>query len=136
MIVPSDNYKINKKTGDIVKRQIVKIKCDDCGDIWESLYQTRKTRQLDKDYCRKCRYALNNNLKYSGIIEKKKTACLNCKSIFHKKNGRDTKCCSLKCRDEYSLKQKYRDPVATQNILIKVSFQNSHAKGGQAGMTD
>lgn len=107
MIVPSGSYKINKKTGDIIKRQVVKVKCDECSNVWESLYQTRKKRQLDKDYCKRCRYLLNSNLKYLGEVEKKRVACLNCKNIFHKKNGRDTKCCSLKCRDEYNSNKKY-----------------------------
>jgi len=111
MIIPSNSYKINKKTGDIVKRQIVKVKCDDCGIIWESLYQSRKAKQLDRDCCVKCRYLLNDRMngkiKVSKSRQKNKHICLNCEKSFFRAKSRTPKYCSLKCRDEYSLDKKY-----------------------------
>ena len=59
MLIEKDNYKRNKKTGNIVKRQLVSVGCDDCGEEWETLYGYVKYRKLKKNLCRSCRSKLN-----------------------------------------------------------------------------
>jgi len=115
MLIKKKSYKRNKKTGEIVKRQVVSVKCDDCMKEWETLYEYVKYRKLKKILCKSCRSKLN--LKSQVSLSKRRwdktdskicIICSFCKknikkypSLINKKNN----FCNMRCRDQYVLKK-------------------------------
>ena len=51
------NYKRNIN-GKIIRREIVEVKCDQCGKQWNAIYYTRINKVLDADLCKSCRAKL------------------------------------------------------------------------------
>lgn len=117
MLIEKESYRRNKRTGDIVKRQKVELKCDVCEKQWTTLYdyvkRKRKTPGDDgKNYCASCvakkkaaRCIKLNRRKVTNI----EVQCLCCNKKFLKNPSRVRKnnFCSLRCRDEYNLNKKY-----------------------------
>lgn len=118
MLVEKD-YKRNRITGEIVKREIVEVICDKCGRKWETLYDYRKRKTLKNDLCGSCRAKLSatktlvllsdyrwGRVKHSQI----EITCKNCNtkklinsSLYKEGNS----FCCINCRDEYWRKTKY-----------------------------
>ena len=108
MIIEKDYYKRNIKTGDIVKRQKVWVKCDQCGEEWETLYEYVKYKKLKDNLCVSCR-CKNNAGGGKKYKKKKKINCDFCGrefsrsvNIIKKKNF-----CSRSCSGNNYLRNKY-----------------------------
>lgn len=128
MLIENERYCRNKKTGNIIKKQEVELKCDDCGIIWKTLYRGEKRKVKgpnSPDYCRKCRM-LHRRKPISYIKKgKMKVKCLGCKEKFLRIPSRVVKnnFCSLKCRDEYNIINRYGHLYKTFNKNInEVSY--------------
>tara|TARA_Y100000310_G_C20620546_1_gene783041 strand:- start:565 stop:1536 length:972 start_codon:yes stop_codon:yes gene_type:complete len=110
-------YKRNKKTGQIVKREKVELICDRCGSKWVTLYQHRKNKVLEGDFCRKCRCKKNIRKQVSLADRRWKKGCsisilLNCQNcdqvIKRTPSHINTNIfCSMQCRDKYLVKIRY-----------------------------
>ena len=116
MLIEKDSYKKNKKSGEIIKRQIVLVKCDDCGKKWESLYDYRKRKKLKKDLCKSCRSKFNlrsqaslSKRRWSKVDSKINVLCYFCKKNIKKYpsqiNKKGNNFCDVKCRDNFVLKK-------------------------------
>ena len=115
MLIEKDNYRRNKKTGEIIKRQVVSVRCDDCGKEWDSLFSNRKRKKLNEDLCKSCRskYNLKNQdslskRRWSGCVDKISLNCSFCgkkimkyPSLINDINN----FCDMECRDGYVLKK-------------------------------
>lgn len=114
MLIEKDSYKRNKKSGEIVKRQIVSLECDDCGKEWDSLFDYRKRKKLKKDLCKSCRSKFNlisqeplNKRRWSNVDSRINVVCSFCEKNIKKfpshihKNGNNF--CGVKCRDKHIL---------------------------------
>jgi len=109
MIIDSEYYHRNEKTGDIIKRQKVLVKCDECGKEWETLYQNIKRRKIEKNLCSSCR---NKGPKVTKDpngrnYRKNKISCLWCKNVFYSPSSSKRKYCSVKCYEKHSIYKKY-----------------------------
>jgi len=128
MIVEKE-YKRNKFTGEIIKRETVEVICDKCGKRWETFYSNRKRKILEEDLCSVCRGKLAilkraislNDLRWRKPNRKKTE--ITCKNCGIKKaripsliNQGDHFCC-LGCREEYWFKTKYGH--------LELSFKNN-----------
>jgi hypothetical protein len=116
MLVEKDSYKKNKKTGNIVKRQVVSVKCDSCGRVWESLYDNRKRKKIKEDLCKSCRSRFKlvsqeslSKRRWNNVDSKVEVICSFCEksvrkypSMIHKNRNNF---CDKKCRDRYVLKK-------------------------------
>lgn len=106
------NYKRNKN-GEIVKREIVEIKCDRCGREWESKYGCRKNKILDIDLCVNCRSKLSwsktDNTKKNH--SKKRLICDNCGKEYERIPSRIYQSihnfCSHGCHFDFDKKKRY-----------------------------
>lgn len=107
MIIQKDYYKRNKKTGDIVKRQKIWVKCEICGEEWETLYEYIKYRKLKKILCKDCR-AKNRHIRRK-CKKKKKIYCYFCgKELFRSVHLiKEQNFCSKQCSDKSYLQSKY-----------------------------
>jgi len=109
MIIDNVEYKINKLTGKIIKRQKIKLKCDSCDNEWETLHANRLRKKRELDLCVKCKNRLNrkskNKLKWLDL------ECYNCKKIFGRYCSLETEnknyFCSQNCSFEKKHKLKY-----------------------------
>ena len=115
MIIKKDSYKRNKKTGNIIQKQVVSVKCDRCGKIWESLFGNRKRKKLKKDLCKSCRSKFNlifqeslSKRRWNNIDVRRSISCSFCgknikkyPSFINEKNN----FCDMECRDSYVLKK-------------------------------
>ena len=115
MLIEKKIYRRNEKTGDIIKRQEVELKCDVCDRRWTTLYDyVKRKRKLNdiKDYCASCR-AKRRELQKNKLNRRKvksiKVKCLKCYKKFLRSPSkvRKNNFCSLRCRDEYNLNNKY-----------------------------
>ncbi len=115
MLVKKDSYKRNKKTGNIIKRQIVLVRCDDCGVEWETLYGHVKYRKLKKNLCKSCRskFNLKSQTSLSERRWHKQDNKIDILCSFCKKNikkypslvNKGNNFCDMGCRDRYTLKK-------------------------------
>lgn len=107
MIIQKDYYKRNKKTGNIVKRQKIWVKCEICGEEWETLYEYIKYRKLKNILCKNCR-AKNRSIKRK-CKKKKKIYCYFCGKDFFRSVHliKKQNFCSKQCSDKGYLQSKY-----------------------------
>jgi hypothetical protein len=111
MLIEKSGYRRNGR-GEIIKREIVEIKCDKCGKEWETIYDSRKKKILALDLCINCR-AKRAWSKTSKTINHKKVeiSCDNCNKMFKRKPSKITGLkhhfCSRDCKAEYFISQRY-----------------------------
>ncbi len=117
-MIMDNTYRRNEKTGCIVKRQRIEVKCDECGSVWDTLYSNYKRRKYDQDYCKSCRSRKNYHKydfdlnKFRWSEEERKGSqitkkCLHCGTDFKFHKSSQPKFCGQKCKDNYGYKQKY-----------------------------
>lgn len=107
MIIQKDYYKRNAKTGDIVNRQRIWVKCDSCKKEWETQYACIKRSKLTNNLCASCRNKQNNIDRKPQ--KRKKICCSYCQKEFYSSVNSIKKqnCCSRDCSDKNYLKNKY-----------------------------
>jgi len=113
MIIAKE-YRRNRN-GEIARREIVEVECDKCGFHWKTPHYNRIRKTLDTDLCIKCRakYRAKNRDRHPWEYETKKIkfTCINCGKIQFKNPSyiklNNVKYCSLKCRDNHLIKEKY-----------------------------
>lgn len=108
MIIEKSNYRLNPKTKTIIRRQIVKVQCDQCQTIWKTAYGNVQRKRFKKDLCASCRS------KERWKQKPRKGKILNIKCAFCKKDMRISKyllmknsCCSRSCSLNYAYHKKY-----------------------------
>ena len=105
MLIENSDYKRNK-TGEIVQSQKVIIKCDQCGCVWESLYEYRKRKKHKKDLCLACRSKIrfeHGKINHPSQLVR----CNQCGKTFKKYAAQlgEKNYCSKKCLDDSWLKE-------------------------------
>ncbi len=108
MIIEKDYYRINIKTGNIIKRQRVWVKCDGCGAEWETLYEYIKYKKLKNDLCPSCR-AKNNAGGGKKYRKRKQLCCDYCGKNFKRSINlvKSKNYCSRLCVSNSYLKNRY-----------------------------
>jgi hypothetical protein len=101
MILQRDYYKRNEKTGDIIKRQRVWVKCDGCGAERETLYEYVKYKKYAGDLCISCRNRESN--RNSKRRQKKEVSCDQCGKNFKRSLSliKPANFCSRLCYDAW-----------------------------------
>jgi len=125
MLIHNLSYHINKYTGEIVKRQRVKVSCDECGKIKEVLYGDYKRRKYKKyDFCRSCSNVLGVTGckgKKSGQKTKIKVKCSQCNKSIMRYQSDINKCknlfCSQKCSFDYQYSKNYNFLLQNKSML-------------------
>lgn len=101
-------YRRNK-SGQILKRETVEIRCDKCGIQWESLYGFRKNKTLKEDLCKSCR-SKTAWTKPASDHSSREIACSCCSKLFLKIPSlinNSVNYCSIDCRDKHNVELRY-----------------------------
>jgi hypothetical protein len=112
MIIESNAYRRNLKSNEIIKRQLVRVRCDKCSTEWSTLYAYRKRKVYSEDLCRTCRTSLSYSRQIPFGLRRKK--CKNIKCIQCHTNlvvcpsQKKRKFCSIACRDRFGYEKKYK----------------------------